>query len=166
MTIICTCKYLAFSALLAVSVSGANAQDWEQGLKSAEQGNFKAALINYLNAAQKGDSRAMMSLGAMYEDGEGVPKNYAEAMRWFRQAAEHGATNAYDTLGLTYEIGKTVEQNYVKAHMWFNISSANGGLFGGQQRDLLEKYMTREEIAKAQAMAQECMSSGYKNCGE
>ena len=36
-----------------------------------------------------GDAAAQTVLGIMYADGDGVPENDAEAVRWFRLAAEH-----------------------------------------------------------------------------
>ena len=41
-------------------------------------------------AAEQGDATAQFNLGLMYDTGEGVPKNDAEAARWFRMAAEQG----------------------------------------------------------------------------
>ena len=36
---------------------------------------------------------------------------------------------------------------------------------GAENRDIIAKKMTPQDISKAQAMASECMSSDYKNCG-
>src|SRR4051794_1516564 len=44
----------------------------------------------YLAAAEKGDSTAMLELGVLYGNGVGVPANYAEALRWYRLAAAKG----------------------------------------------------------------------------
>ena len=41
--------------------------------------------------AEAGDADAQTVLGAMYDFGEGVPQNYAEAARWFRLAVKGGA---------------------------------------------------------------------------
>ena len=38
--------------------------------------------------AELGDVEAQNSLGAMYSKGEGVPKDYTEAVKWYRKAAE------------------------------------------------------------------------------
>ena len=51
------------------------------------------------------------------------------------------------------------------AHMWSNIGAANGNEGGGINRDEIAKEMTPAAIEKAQAMARECMSSGYTKCG-
>ena len=52
------------------------------------------------------------------------------------------------------------------AHMWCNIASANGMKLAGENRDKLAKKMSNTAIEKAQAMARECMSSGYTKCGD
>ena len=35
-------------------------------------------------------AEAQHNLGVMYHNGQGVPKDYAEAARWYRLAAEQG----------------------------------------------------------------------------
>ena len=37
--------------------------------------------------AEQGQAEAQALLGAMYEDGDGVPPDYAEAAKWYRRAA-------------------------------------------------------------------------------
>ena len=49
--------------------------------------------------------------------------------------------------------------------MWYNIASANGQDQAGGYRDERADLMTPAAIEKAQAMARECMSSGYTKCG-
>lgn len=40
--------------------------------------------------AEQGNATAQHNLGYMYDFGEGVPKNDAEAVKWYRLAAEQG----------------------------------------------------------------------------
>ena len=68
-------------------------------------------------------------------------------------------------LGVMYSNGNSVLQNNVMAHMWYNIASANGNEKAGEWRDEIGEKMTPADISKAQAMARECMSSGYTKCG-
>ena len=103
--------------------------------------------------------------GSDYHYGHGVPQDYAEAAKWFRLAAEQGYTDAQFFLGLVYQDGKGVLQDNVMAHMWYNITSANGDAIAGGLRDEIAKEMTSADISKAQAMARECMNSGYTKCG-
>ncbi len=50
-------------------------------------------------AADQGDADAQLNLGFMYDHGEGVPQNYAEAVRWYRMAADQGNAIAQHNLG-------------------------------------------------------------------
>ena len=40
--------------------------------------------------AEQGNAAAQYNLGVMYDNGEGVPQDYAEAAKWYRLAAEQG----------------------------------------------------------------------------
>ena len=44
--------------------------------------------------AEKGDAGAQISLGLMYANGEGVPEDDVEAVKWYRKAAEQGHDEA------------------------------------------------------------------------
>ena len=101
----------------------------------------------------------------MYYNGEGVPQDDKEAVKWYRLAAEQGDASAQGILGHMYERGQGVLQDNVMAHMWYNVASANGNDNAGGYRDERAGLMTNADISKAQAMARECMSSGYTKCG-
>ena len=62
-------------------------------------------------AAEQGNAAAQFSLGLMYADGEGVPKDDAEAVRWYRLAAEQGNAAAQFSLGLMYADGEGVPKD-------------------------------------------------------
>ena len=49
-------------------------------------------------AAERGDSLALYTLGACYEDGSGVEPDIEQACYWYRRAAENGFEAARDTL--------------------------------------------------------------------
>lgn len=143
------------------------AQKYLGGIFEWGHGGFKdhnAAAMWYQLAAEQGDAEAQNSIGYMYSKGFGVSRNGKEAVRWYRMSAEQGYAPAHFNLGYCYDKGVAVLQDNVRAHMWYNINAANGGL-GGQNRDIVAKRMTAADISQAQAMARECMGSGYKNCG-
>ena len=48
-------------------------------------------------AADQGDAKAQYSLGVMYDQGEGVPQDYAEAVKWYRLAANRGGMRRLST---------------------------------------------------------------------
>ena len=119
----------------------------------------------YRLAADQGYAQAQFNLGVMYSNGQGIPQDYAEAVKWWRLAADQGNAFAQANLGYMYSKGQGVLQDNVMAHMWYNIASANGQDKFGEWRDKTAGLMTPADISKAQAMARECMSSGYTKCG-
>jgi TPR repeat protein len=127
--------------------------------------DYAEAVRWYRLAADQGYTNAQYNLGLMYYNGQGVLQDYAEAVRLYRLAADQGFANAQNNLGLMYELGRGVLQDNVTAHMWYNIGAANGNELGGTNRDNIAKGMTSSDISKAQAMARECMASGYTKCG-
>ena len=109
--------------------------------------------------AEDGSQLAQFELGNMYENGRGVLQDYAEAVRWYRLAADQGNAMAQSNLGYMYGLGYGVLQDNVMAHLWYNIGAANGNEISRTNRDSIAEGMNQ------QAMARECMSSGYQNCG-
>jgi TPR repeat protein len=127
--------------------------------------DYKEAMKWWLLAAEQGYAVAQTNLGIMYNKGQGVIQDYKEAIKWYRLAAEQGVADAQSNLGVMFEYGHGVLQDNTMAHMWYNIASANGNEKAGGYRDGRAGLMTNADISKAQAMARECMSSGYTKCG-
>ena len=100
----------------------------------------------------------------MYRKGEGVPQDYAEAVKWYRLSAVQGIAYAQSNLGLMYRKGEGVPQDYVRAHMWANIAATGGDKYAVKDRDLVADKMTQKQIAEAQKMARDCLANHYKGC--
>ena len=64
--------------------------DYNGGMEAYKKKDYATALKHFSATAVKGDARAQYSLGWMYHQGEGVTKNYKQALRWLRKAAEQG----------------------------------------------------------------------------
>ena len=62
----------------------------------------------------------------MCDDGNGTPKDSAEAVKWFRKAAELGNPNAQNNLGAMLQEGRSVPKDYVQAPKWYNFAAARG----------------------------------------
>ena len=62
----------------------------------------------------------------MYYKGEGVPKNYSEAMKWYRKAADQGNAEAQFNLGVMYDQGEGVPKNYTEAMQWYRKAADQG----------------------------------------
>ena len=127
--------------------------------------DYAEAVKWYRLAAEQGYANAQYNLGLMYKNGDGVVQDYAEAVKLYRLAAAQGDAYAQNNLGVMYGYGQGVLQDNILSHMWYNIASANGYKKSSEWRDKIAAKMTAADVSKAQAMAKECMSSGYKNCG-
>src|ERR1700686_2557834 len=77
-------RALAFLALLPVS---AIAQTPNSGLIPEKLSGDMAALSK---KALAGDTRAQLQLGIAFEFGQGVDKNFDDAIYWYRMAADRG----------------------------------------------------------------------------
>jgi len=89
----------------------------------------------------------------MYDNGDGVIKDAAEAVKWYRKAAEQGNASAQTNLGVMYANGDGVIKDLVEAHAWFNVAGANGMDDAKNNLKIIEKDMTREQIAEATTLA-------------
>ena len=58
--------------------------------------------------------------------GDGVEKDPAQAIEWFRKAAEQGHALAQAKLGLAYLLGQGVAADPVEAWMWLDLSRSSG----------------------------------------
>jgi putative methionine-R-sulfoxide reductase with GAF domain len=103
--------------------------------------------------AEQGDPTAQFSVGARYATGEGVPQDYAEAVRWFSMAAEQGHVVSQATLGAYYWAGRGVPQDLVKAYFWSVLAQAAGDEASKYRVVHLASLMTRKQITAAQQQA-------------
>ena len=62
----------------------------------------------------------------MYANGEGVPQDDAEAVRWYRLAAEQGNAGAQLNLGAMYSNGEGVPQDDAEAVRWYRLAAEQG----------------------------------------
>ena len=57
------------------------AQDFNKGLKAAQSGDFATALKEWTLLAEQGNADAQYNLGVMYDKGNGVTQDTAEALK-------------------------------------------------------------------------------------
>jgi TPR repeat protein len=68
----------------------------------------------------------MANLGALYEAGQGVAQDFAEARAWHEKAAAKGDAGAMTNLGSLYFNGQGVSQDYAEARAWYEKAAAKG----------------------------------------
>jgi Sel1 repeat len=104
-----------------------------------------------LDAAEHGNVEAQFILGMCYEEGKGVPRDYAEAVKWFHRAADHGHAAAECQLGFCYFVGEGVKQDAEEAARWYGKAAGQGNAAG--QFNLGSCYAAGKGVAKDAAEA-------------
>ena len=89
---------------------------------SYNEDDFKEAK----KAADRGDTDSQLTLGIMYDLGQGVPQNYTEALRWYTVAANKGNAIAQNNLGILYLQAQGTPQNFGQAAKWIQLSANQG----------------------------------------
>ena len=67
-----------------------------------------------------------MCIRDRYYHGEGVPKDYVEAAKWYRKAAEQELAIAQFNLGWIYENGEGVPKDMAEATKWYRKAAEQG----------------------------------------
>ncbi len=120
---------VAFAALgtgvtgLGISVAWA---DGNAGFAAYESGDYATAMKEFMPMAAGGHHAAQYAVGVMYLEGQGVPKNPAEAVKWLTPAAESGVAAAQDRLGHLYLMGDGVPQDVAQAAKWLQLAADRG----------------------------------------
>ena len=121
-------KYLLIGALClsGLSATAQYAPENEAGLAAAQAGEWQKAWDIWKPLADAGDARAQSNIGVMYDNGEVVDEDDAEAVRWFTLSAEAGFAPGQANLAKMYFKGDGVEQNYTIAHRWYQAAARQG----------------------------------------
>lgn len=77
----------------------------------------------------------------------------------FGQLAERGDANSQYMLGYMHAVGDWALKDYVKAYKWFSLAAVAGQADALKVRDEIATKMTSNQIASAQALAQEWMAN-------
>lgn len=123
--------------------------------QSEEYKDSRKSFDYYMQAAIKGDARAMCSLASIYEAREDLH----ESTRWMIKAAEAGDSASWFYVGHRYQNGKGIPVNFVKAYAWFSISSSEEkerpDSVPRRRLKELSALMTTEQIAEGQKLAEQ-----------
>jgi len=128
--------------------------------QSAIDHDAKANSLGSLRSlADRGDADAQWQMGVRYHNGEGVPRDDAQAMQWFMRAAEQGHVIAQATLGAYYWAGRGVPQDLSKAYFWSAIALAQGDENSKSRLQGLASQMTRAQVSAARLQAEAWLRS-------
>ncbi len=125
---------------------------------------------DYRAAAEQGDAASQYALAKCYEEGRGIPQNFAEAFEWCEKAAIQGHVDAEYMMGTCYAFGMHVSQNYQEAVTWHEKAARQGhpdaqyimglsynhGLAGTEDHDVAAEWY-RQAAAQGHAAAQKAL---------
>ncbi len=123
--------YLALCYLNGEGVAKADRKEAVQWFaRAAQQGDVDAKnqvkILTLLEKAEKEDCQAQFELGSCYFQGDAVPRNYKEALHWFRRAAERYHPEALYSLGVCYSEGRGVPENLPEGAKWYEKAAERG----------------------------------------
>ena len=93
---------------------------------NAAAGRYDEAYALFRKAADAGDTRAMVSLGLMLEDGDHAPKDVAAAYALYQKAAMRGSADGAINLALALIDGKGIEKDVARAYALLQQASQMG----------------------------------------
>ena len=144
-----------YCLLLLMLVMVAQAQQRAFDLIQAASKGDAAALAQLKTLGNKGDIVAQRAIGVMYDLGNGVPKDFVEAVFWYRKSANQGDSKGQGLLSTMYRNGHGVPKDLVIAYMWCNLAAAQGDDIAKKTREYLESLMTPAQIAEGQRLSRE-----------
>jgi len=149
------------TALMALAPAGA--QSLEERMRTAagayERKDFALSVSIWRPLAQDGNAEAQTLLGAMYWQGEGVPRDHKEAARLYLLAAEQGYARAQNDLGFMYGFGEGIPpHDDVQAYKWISLAIDRYTVKNQERRDqaikdraTLAARMSKSQLAEAEA---------------
>jgi TPR repeat protein len=115
---------LVMSVLLLSSLAFAGSN--EEGLSALAKKDYKTALNYFQQGAKEGHAVAEYQLALLYEKGQGIQRNAAQACFWYEQAANHGSARAQFALGFLHTQGQLKPLNFMEAARWFEQAARQG----------------------------------------
>ena len=116
---------LMTAALVGTCIAG----PLEDATAAYEHHDYVIAMRLFRALADEGIAEAQISVGRMYDLGQGAPENAAEAEKWFRRAADQGIASAQYELGIRYDGHFSLTPNYAEALKWYGLAADQGHTF-------------------------------------
>src|SRR4030067_730070 len=91
------------------------AETFEDATKAYYIGDYETAYRLIKPLAEQGLPEAQLNLGLLYDNGQGVPQDHAEAAKWYRKAAEQGNAKGQYELGTMHYTGLGGPKDNAKA---------------------------------------------------
>ena len=127
-----------FCWLLIAATAPSVIADVAAGREAFEKGDYQRAVLEWQNAADRGDAEAQFGMGSLYEIGAGeLKQDYKRADYWYRKAAEQGNTEAQYRLALIWGAGGDgFPPDLIEAYKWAALAADSKGVWGSVAADL------------------------------
>lgn len=136
---------------------------WQLWSTNSSEHRLAEAARDCRARAEQGDAKAESQLAYMYSQGQGVPRDYDEALRWYHKSADLGYAGGEDGLGHVYLYGRGVLQDYAEALRWYRKAADQGDAKG--QNELAIGYEVGEgmprDYAEALRWYHKAVNQGY-----
>lgn len=125
---------LAITLVVVLHVAGALASEgqpaeadpFSAGVAAYGRGDVAGAAALFRAAAERGEAAAAFNLGILYETGQGVEKNPAQAAEWYRKAAAQGDADAAFNLAVLHHVGRGVPLDLAAAAAGYRKAAEKG----------------------------------------
>lgn len=105
--------------ILSGALTACGAADWSA---LREAGGLYTTYLRVLSRARAGEAESQNLAGFMLFFGEGVPRDRAEAHRWFHAAADQGSARAQRNLAIMHYLGAGVPRDLTEAERYFSLA--------------------------------------------
>lgn len=131
------------AVVIATMATELLAQDFNDGVKAVQTGDFATAVKVWTPLAEKGSREAQFNLAVMYDDGMGIPEDNAEAAKWYRKAAENGFPQAQLILGIIYVEGEGVPEDTEEGLNWLRKAAKHKNGIGADAQARIGRIYER-----------------------
>lgn len=177
-----TTRNLSMAGLLAILLAfpaiaaGDDAdEDLRRAAKLQRNGDAAAATAIWKRWAERGNADAAYNLAVIHQHGDGVARDHAEALRWYRHAAKLGDRISEYQIGLMYLNGEGVTADPEEAHRWLtghrrhHVHHAHDEKMQDWRRQaaaLIEASDRREALTKARSDGPQVLAELRRRAGE
>lgn len=121
-----------------------------------------------MEAAANGDPEAQCSVGDCYFWGEGVEKNYSNAVKWYMKSAKQGNADAQAALAFCYMSGWGIKENRKEAFIWNKAAAIQGNVNGLFNLGIFYKngYVVEQDYSKAMSCFLQASLHGFAQAEE
>jgi TPR repeat protein len=126
-----TLSRVLLATILVLYATAAYTGDYQKGWEAYSSGDYAAALAEWQDIAEAGDTNARYGMGLLYGNGFGVDMNDELALKFYGLAAAGGHAEAQYNLGVMHQNGWGVPLNEEEGLKWFRLA-AEQGITGAQ----------------------------------